>query len=503
MKNYALIALIFYLVFPGAVFAQDEEVLVVKVGSKKFTESVVLGDIAALLVKDAGAIGIHVRELGGTRIVYAALLNGEIDIYAEYTGTITQEILASENIEGMEAMRSALNRRGVLMSKTLGFNDTYAIGMREEVAEQLGITKISDLNDHPDLKIGFTNEFMDRGDGWPSLRDSYNLQHRDVIGMDHDIAYQAIQHGSIQVMDMYSTDAEIKEYNLRALEDDYNHFPRYDAIFLYRADLVERAPAVVESLLRLEGQISESEMVAMNSRAKIDKVDAKKVAADFLKGKLDIDIEVHIESKSERLWKHTREHLYLVIISLAAAIVVSVPLGIMASKEPKAGQVILGMVGIIQTIPALALLVMLIKPMGSIGSPPAIVALFLYSLLPIVRNTYTGLQEIPVHIRESANALGLNPSALLMRVELPMASRMILAGIKTAAVINIGFATLGALIGAGGYGQPILTGIRLNDYGLILEGAIPAALLAIIAQVFFDLLDRVFVPKGLRIKAAE
>ena len=159
----------------------------------------------------------------------------------------------------------------------------------------------------------------------------------------------------------------------------------------------------------------------------------------------------------------------------------------------------LGVVGIIQTVPSLAVLVFMIPLLG-IGAPPAMVALFLYSLLPIVRNTYTGLHDIPIQIRESAQALGLPPRACLWLVELPMASRTILAGIKTSAVINIGTATLGALIGAGGYGQPILTGIRLDDVGLILEGAVPAALLALLVQGIFELSERTLVPKGLRLR---
>ena len=150
----------------------------------------------------------------------------------------------------------------------------------------------------------------------------------------------------------------------------------------------------------------------------------------------------------------------------------------------------------IQTIPSLALLVFMIPWLG-IGPSPALVALFLYSLLPIVRNTATGLRDIPASLRESAEALGLPPRARLLRIELPMASRAILAGIKTAAVINVGTATIGALIGAGGFGQPILTGIRRDDVFMILtEGAIPAAVLALAVQGAFDLAERFLVPRG-------
>ena len=157
----------------------------------------------------------------------------------------------------------------------------------------------------------------------------------------------------------------------------------------------------------------------------------------------------------------------------------------------------LGAVGLIQTVPSLALLVFMIPLLG-IGAGPAIAALFLYSLLPIVRSTHAGLTGISPQLRESAEALGLPPGATLRLVELPLASRSILSGVQTAAVINVGTATLGALIGAGGYGQSILTGIRLADTRIILEGAVPAALLALLVQGLFELLERALVPKGLR-----
>jgi len=188
-----------------------------------------------------------------------------------------------------------------------------------------------------------------------------------------------------------------------------------------------------------------------------------------------------------------------VLIGLIVGIIVAIPLGIVSAKKPRLGFFILGFVGIIQTLPALALLVFMI-PIFGIYAPPAIAALFLYSLLPIVRNTHTGLINISSEIQESADALGLRAINKLLLIELPLASPTILAGIKTAGVVTIGFATLGALIGAGGYGQPILTGIRLDNYGLILEGAVPAALMALIFQLNFDLLERVVVPKGLRLK---
>ena len=471
----------------------------VKVGSKSFTEGVILGEIVAQLARNSGAEVLHRRELGGTQVLWNSLRRGEIDVYPEYTGTISAEILAGRGMQEEEAIRRALEEQGVRMSRSLGFNNTYALGMKEQVAEQVGIRTISDLRRRPELKFGFSSEFMDRGDGWPSLRDRYRLPQRDVRGLDHDLAYRGLESGALHVTDLYSTDAEIRYYGLRVLEDDLRHFPVYNAVLLVRADLAARAPEAVAAMLRLEGRIPAAAMVEMNARVKLDRVPESRAAADFLAANFAVKTEAQEETARERLLKNTRAHLVLVAISLTAAILVSVPLGIVAAKRPRAGQAILGIVGIIQTIPSLALLVFMIPLLG-IGETPAIVALFLYSLLPIVRNTYTGLHDIPPAVRESAAALGLPPGACLRLVELPMASRAILAGIKTSAVINVGTATLGALIGAGGYGQPIFTGIRLDDTGLILQGAVPAALLALLAQGMFEIFERVLVPKGLRLK---
>ena len=478
------------------------------VASKKFTESVILGEMATLLIRDGGTDAMHRRELGGTRVLWNALVNGDIHLYAEYTGTLRQEILAQEHIENHEQLCAAVESYGLRMSEPLGFNNGYALGMTKPAAKRLGVDRISDLKNHPELALGFSNEFLHRGDGWPSLRDRYGLPQRNVTGIDHDLCYRGLAGGSLDVMELYTTDAEIAYYDLQLLDDDLGHFNLYQAVWLYRADIAQKTPAAIQSVLRVEGRIAESQMTAMNARAKLEGVAEALVAADFLAQELATDAEVVHETTLTRLTNSTVEHLYLVCISMMAAMVLAVPLGVLSAKKPRVGQFILGTVGVLQTIPALALLVLLmtlLRPLSrygisSIGATPAIAALFLYSLLPIVRNTFTGLRGISPHLTESAAAIGLPPFARLWHVELPLASPMILAGIKTAVVVNIGFATLGALIGAGGYGQPILTGIRLDNVGLILEGAIPAAGLALIAQGLFEIVERTLVPRGLRIR---
>ncbi len=466
----------------------------VTVASKAFTESVILGEIATQRLTADGVKSAHRRELGGTRLVWDALVNGQIDAYPEYTGTLTNEIFAADKPSTDEQLRDALARKGVSMTRPLGFNDTYALGMREDVAARLEIRTIGDLSRHPELKFGLSNEFLDRADGWPALRAAYRLPEQSVTGLTHDLAYRALASNSIDVTDLYSTDAEIQYYKVRVLVDDLHHFPAYNAVFLYRTDLEARAPGAVGALRKLEGAIDEKRMIAMNAAVKLQKTPESKVAADFLATGAQPD---HAPGFWARLLRRTIEHLQLVSVSLLAAIVVAIPLGVLASRSPRAGQVIIGIVAAIYTIPSLALLVFMLPLLG-IGAKPAVAALFLYSLLPIVRNTHAGLRGIPLSVRESAATLGLPPHAQLIKVELPLATPSIIAGIQTSAVLNVGTATLGAIIGAGGYGQPILTGIRLDNIPLILEGAVPAAVLALLVQGAFDLFARVVIPRGLR-----
>lgn len=481
----------------------------VRVGSKAFTESVVLGEILEHLIADAGGKSEHLAELGGTQICWKALLSGEIDCYVEYTGTIQQEILSGESIRGEQSMREALADRNVIMGRQLGFNNTYALGMPEELAEKWNIRTISDLAASPELprlKMRFSDEFLERADGWRGLRNEYGFSDVPERGIDHALAYRGLQTGSHQVTDVFTTDAEIRLYHIRVLEDDRGYFPLYHAVLLTRADLVSRAPAVAESLRRIEHQVNNATMIDLNARAKLDRVDESRVAAEFLRDRLSVKMTLAGDGKSARLRTaalrmlgNLQQHLLLVIVSLALAIVVAVPLGVLAYCRPRLGRIILNTVGIIQTLPAMAVLVFTIPVLG-LGAMPAIFALFLYSLLPIVRNTYTGLSNIPENLKESAIVLGLSGSAQLRLIELPLASTSILAGIKTAAVINVGTATIGALVGAGGFGQPILTGIRLDDFSLILQGAVPAAILAVAVQAAFGLAERWLVPAGMRLR---
>jgi len=482
MKRLAL--LLFLFVLP----AQAETV---KVGSKRFTESYILGEIIARAAGDA----VHRPGLGNTGILYAALKTGSIDLYPEYTGTLAKEILRMEGNPGLEELNRVLAPLGFGVAVPLGFNNSYALAMRAERAQALGIRTLGDLAKHPALKLGLSQEFIGRTDGWPGLKAAYGLPFATPSGLDHGLAYEAVAAGRIDVMDIYTTDAKIGRYGLHALEDDRGYFPRYDAVLFYRLDLPRRAPQAWARLQALERRIDERTMIRLNAAAELQGKSFAQAAAlldggpsqgtsggrTFLGALLGADF-----------WRLTREHLILVFVSLAGSIAVGMPLGVAAAKWPGAAQWILGAVGVIQTIPSLALFAFLIALLGAIGVVPALIALFLYALLPIVRNTHAGLESVGRGMRQAALALGLSARDRLWCIEIPLALPAILAGIKTSAVINVGTATIAAFVGAGGYGERIVSGLALNDNAMLLAGAVPAAALALVVQWGFELGERRF-----------
>ncbi len=485
-------SLVAALVFIPLVCASAKPIII---GSKKFTESYVLGEIARRTLNDAGVAAEHRQGMGGTIILWQALRGGQIDLYPEYTGTIAEEILKNGQQPSFSEIREALRKLGVGMTDPLGFNNTYALVMRRSEAQRLGVRTISDLRNHAELKIRLTHEFLGRQDGWRPLRERYRLPQQNVIGIDHALGYAALANGSIDVKDAYSTDAKIEENDLVALEDDLRFFPKYDAVFLFRSSV---SPFAINALRRLEGTLDEKRMIHLNMEAERTK-DYTFAANLYFEG-TGRSASSAGESFPHKLARWTLRHLELAGFSLLLSVIIGIPLGILASRGGVIGQGILGFASVVQTIPSLALLALLVPlPFFGISVRTAVAALFLYGLLPIVRNTASGLQDIPRLLRESAVALGLSPFIRLWKINLPMASRSILSGIKTSAVINVGTATLAALIGAGGLGEPILSGLNLNDHVTILQGAIPAALLALLVQWFFDVLDRVLIPKGLRL----
>ena len=441
----------------------------VTVGSKNFGESYLLAEIAAQVLEAQGFRVNRKLGLGGTLICYEALKNAEIDLYPEYTGTLSQAVL---NLPG-NPDRSQINRvladQGLELLAEYGFNNTYAIVVRDEQAQQLGLQRIGDLQGQ-NLTAAFSHEFLQREDGWPGLAQRYNLR-QPTKGIEHGLAYQAIADGAIDVTDAYSTDGELQRYQLRILQDDLGYFPEY------------RAATLV--------QTSASQQLRQSFQ---------QVAADFIFANAgELGLSEHGSTKIEtlpeqglwagQLWGHFVRHLQLTGSALFAAIAVGLGISLLVYSRQRLAEIVVYLCGLLQTIPSLALLALMI-PIFGIGFLPAIIALFLYSLLPIVRNAITALTNTdPTLVRVSA-ALGLSGWEQLRYLRLPLATPAIFAGIRTAAVISIGTATLAAFIGAGGLGEPIVVGLSLNDTNMILRGAIPAAILAIVVELVFAALER-------------
>lgn len=481
------------------------------VGSKRFTESYVLGEIIRQTAAAAGeTAATHQQGLGNTAIVLGALKTGHIDVYPEYTGTIAREILKLDRVPALPELNAQLAALGLAASIPLGFNNTYALALRADVAREGNIKRVSDLRNHPRLKLGLSQEFIGRADGWEGLKRKYDLPFTALRGLDHGLAYEAVAQGQVDVIDIYSTDAKLDKYRLVVLEDDRQYFPRYDAVLLYRADLPKRLPQVWRALAKLEGRIDDAAMRRMNAAAELEGKTFAVVAGEWLATPAANTATAparNTPTPANGLWakmfgpdflRLTAEHLLLVFASLIASILLGVPLGILAAKLPKTQGVILGATGVVQTIPALALLAFLIPLTGLIGMVPAFIALTLFALLPIVRNTHAGLTQIPPGLRAAAQSLGLQPGAILRHIELPLAAPTLLAGIKTSAVINVGTATIAAFIGAGGFGERIVTGLALNDHATLLAGAIPAAVLALLIEAGFSLAERRLLPAPLR-----
>lgn len=467
------------------------------VGSKRFTESYILGEIVRQTLAAQGIAAEHRQGLGNTGILEQALATGAVDIYPEYTGTIVRELLKRPQTQGnpsLAELNEWLAPRGLKVAVPLGFNNTYALAMSEARATELGITRISDLLGPKarGLRFGLSHEFLERGDGWPALKAAYRLPQTSPAGLDHGLAYDAVRAGTVDLIDVYSTDAKVGRYRLRVLQDDLGFFPKYDAVLLMRSSLDARP------LARLEGRIDAAAMIAMNAQVELDGRSFADVAKQFVDGRA-VPARRAAPGFVQRLFapdfaRLAAQHLMLVFGSLLLAVVVGVPLGVAAWRWRRSAGWVLGAVAVLQTVPSLALLAFLIALLGSIGFVPALVALFLYALLPIVRNTHAGLQGVPPGLAQAALSLGLTRSQSLREVQLPLALPTLMAGVKTAAVINVGTATMAAFIGAGGFGERIVAGLAVNDSGAMLAGALPAAVLALLVQAAFDLVERRLVP---------
>lgn len=491
--------------------AQGEPSRPVVVASKPFGESYLLAEIFAQLLEARGYSVDRRPGLGATEIAFSALRGGTIDVYPEYTGTGLLAILGQPPISDPHAVYAKVSREfrdrwGVRWLPPLGFQNTYAIAVRRETASRLGLATLSDLaRASASLRAGLTPDFIGRADGLPGLSKAYGLGFRSVQALLPAIKYQALAAGKVDVIDGYSTDGLIAKYDLVVLRDDRGFFPPYEAAALVGAGLARREPGALVALTELSGRLGEVEMRRLNRRVEVDGQATTAVAAAALAelglaGSKPSSVAVETskgEGILEYLWARranllrlTGRHLLLVGVSLSAAILVAVPLGLGLERMRKGAEPVIRAVGAIQTLPGIALLAFMIPLLG-IGVVPALVALFLYSLYPILRNTFTGVRDAAPDAVGAASALGMTPKQVLAYVRLPLAAPVIMAGIRTAAVINVGTATLAAFIGAGGLGDPIAAGLALSDTKMILSGALPAALLALAVDAVLTMCERV------------
>ncbi|MGB0716169.1 MAG: glycine betaine ABC transporter substrate-binding protein [Phycisphaerae bacterium] len=474
----------------------------ITVGSKSFTENRILGEAMAQELESKTNLNVIRRiNLGGTMIVGSALKSGEIDVYAEYTGTgwaihlgLTEKV--TNPLRAYVHVREEyLKRFGIVWLQPFGFANNYALAVRESMANDLNLERVSDLLPHMgSLTAGFTLEFLNREDGFLGLKKAYGLKFADVKGLEHGLLYTALDAGQVDLMETYTTDGKLQKFKVKLLEDDRQFFPPYDCAPIVRQDVIVAHPEVNEVLSQFAFRISDTLMQEMNYAVELEGKSYEDVARELRQrlGLIDTPLASHqkddqdsaslsdfIATQGPATLQHTIDHLLLTGQAVVLAVLFAIPLGILLTRYPSLAGPVLGVTGIIQTIPSLALLAFFIPVLG-LGVPSAIAALFLYALLPIVRNTYTGIRNVDPHLIEAARGMGMRDLEILRLVEIPLAARTVMAGIRTATVISVGVATLAAFIGAGGLGQPIVTGLQLNRTSLVLSGAIPAGVLAVL-----------------------
>ena len=498
----------------------------VVVASKPFGESYILAEIFAQLL-ESRSIAVERRAgLGATEIAFGALRSNAIDVYPEYTGTGLLAILNDTLDVAMRTDAGATfsyvarvfeERYGVRWLAPLGFENGYAIAVRRETATRYQLRTLSDLaRVGGELTAGFTSDFIGRPDGLDGLSREYGLSLRVVRPLAPAVKYAAIAEGAVDVIDGYTTDGLLARYDLVTLEDDRRFFPPYQAAAILSPRLSDERPDAISVLSLLSGRLDEGRMRVYNRRVEVDREDIRAVAADVLRelglvpGEGGDRASDTASGSAPRvgvipfLWSRRLEtgvlalrHLELVLVALFAALIVAVPLGLVLERARRSAEWVVGALGVLQTIPSIALLAFMVPLLG-VGTKPALVALWLYALYPIARNTYTGVRDADIDAVDACEAMGATASQRLLWVRLPLAAPIIMAGVRTAAVITIGAATLAAFIGAGGLGEPIVTGLALADSRLVLSGAIPAALLAVLVDGVLALVERAVAPAHLR-----
>jgi len=510
----ALAALLVILLSSGTAVPAEAGGQLITVGAKAFTEQEILGELVAAIIEHATGVPVRRRlGLGGTDLCHAALVRGEIDLYVEYTGTALVNVLGlppdarSDRVFRVVAA-AYRDRFDVEWLPPIGFDNTYAIAVRRETAEALELTLVSDLAAHAHtLRGGFPAEFAERPDGLSALAGAIGSDFAATVDLDPGIMYDALRRGEVDVIAAFATDPRIDPDEMVLLADDAGLFPPYFAAPIIRADLLQRMPHLRDALAALAGTIDDDAMRRLNAMVDLEGRRPAEVAAQWLRERGIVSPDAHgradsaearpypgdspvardggffalaVERRTQVL-RLTGEHLFLCATALGIAVLLGVPLGILADRCAVLRGPVLGLTEIVQTVPSLAMLAFLFALFGTLGFWPAVAALVLYALLPVVVNTLAGLRAVPASVRLAADALGMSRMQRLVRVELPLAAPILLSGVRTSAILCVGVATLSTYIGAGGLGDLIARGLARNDPRLTLLGAIPAALLALAA----------------------
>lgn len=499
--------------------AQSNASRPIVVASKPFGESYLLCEMFAQLLESRGYRVERKPGLGATEIAFRALRTGAIDVYPEYTGTgliavlhdsLPDSVAADPRAVFAHVSREFDQRYQLRWLPPLGFQNTYAIAVTRRTAERYHLKTLSDLaRESPRLTAGFTADFIGRSDGLVGLSRVYGIHPKEVRPLASAVKYQALASGAVDVIDGYSTDGLLAKYDLITLVDDRHFFPPYEAAALASEEFARRQPGAVATLMLLSDKLDEAKMRQLNRRVEVDGEDVRSVAADELaslglRGGASPSKTVGPPGNSggfaSYLWNRrgiiaglTARHLELVAIALLAAVLVAIPLGLLLERGRAVAEPVIGGLGVLQTIPSIALLAFMIPLLG-VGVVPALVALWLYALYPIARGTYSGVRDADPDAVAAAEALGTTPVQRLLWVRLPLAAPVIMAGVRTAAVITVGAATLAAFIGAGGLGEPIVAGLALADTKMILSGALPAALLALLVDAVLAVVERLVAP---------
>jgi osmoprotectant transport system permease protein len=498
--------------------AQSQAPRPIVVASKPFGESYMLAEMFAQLLESRGFAVDRRPGLGATEIAFGALRAGAIDVYPEYTGTgliaILHDTLPDSVLADPRAVFAHVSRRFAALYRTrwlppLGFQNTYAIAVTRATANRYRLATLTDLGrESSHLTAGFTADFIGRSDGLPGLTRTYGVEPRAVRPLAPAVKYQALASGSVDVIDGYSTDGLLARYDLVTLRDDRHFFPPYEAAALVSSRLEREAPAALASLTLLSGRLDELTMRRLNERVEVDREDVSSVARSELAALgLVGGARGAVSSRPvpqsgfwSYMWQRraaigalTARHLLLVAAALLAAVIVALPLGLALERSRGIAEPTIGLLGVIETIPSIALLAFMIPLLG-VGVFPALVALWLYALYPIARGTYSGVRDADPDAVAAAEALGMTARQRLLWVRLPLAAPVIMAGVRTAAVVTVGAATLAAFIGAGGLGEPIVAGLALADTRMILSGALPAALLALAVDGVLAIVERLVMP---------